>query len=158
MNESLALRLKTIVENAIPVLVRITESKAATRPAPGKWSAKEILGHLIDSASNNHQRFIRAQFRPDLVFDGYDQDEWVRVQGYQDQSWGDLINLWAYFNLHLAHAIGRVPVKELTRERHPHTLYRIAFRTIPEDEPATLGYFIDDYIVHLEHHLKQIGG
>src|SRR4030095_11660433 len=65
-----------------------------------KWSAKQIIGHLIDSASNNHQRFVRAQFTNDLVCSGYAQDDWVATQKYNDESWPDLVQLWAGYNMH----------------------------------------------------------
>ena len=66
----------------------------------GSWTKKEILGHLIDSAAINHQRFVRAQFTDDLVFDGYVQDDWVKVQDYQNRDWRELVELWHGYNRH----------------------------------------------------------
>ena len=68
-------------------LLAMTDEQAAVRPAEGKWSAKEIIGHLIDSASNNHGRFVRAQLQDDLIFSGYAQADWVAVQRYQERDW-----------------------------------------------------------------------
>ena len=73
------------VDRATDRLLTFSDIEAATRPAPGKWSRKEIIGHLIDSASNNHGRFVRAQLQDDLIFAGYDQEEWVRAQRYQER-------------------------------------------------------------------------
>ena len=83
-------------------LRRIDESTASKRPAPGKWSKKEILGHLIDSAANNHQRFVRLQLGPRIDLPEYDGDEWVRVQNYQERSWLQIIDLWQTYNTQLA--------------------------------------------------------
>ena len=67
-------------------LLQIDDDEAVRKSSPEKWSTKEIIGHLIDSASNNHQRFVRAQFSDDLVFPGYQKDEWIAVQHYQNES------------------------------------------------------------------------
>src|SRR5262252_10395120 len=87
----------------------IGEAAASRRPAPGKWSKKEILGHLIDSATNNHQRFVRAQISDELTFPGYEQDEWVRRQDYNSKPWNELVELWRLFNRHVAHIIRNLP-------------------------------------------------
>jgi hypothetical protein len=80
------------IDAAELALKAISDEASRVSPAPGKWSPREIVGHLIDSASNNHQRFVRAQFQDDLVFSGYDQDRWVAVQRYQEAPWSELID------------------------------------------------------------------
>lgn len=145
------------VESASRFLRGLTEEECAARREAGAWSVKETLGHLIDSAANNHQRFVRAQFQDDLCFPGYAQDEWVAAQRYHDSSWPRLVELWRSYNLHLIHVVSRIPEDELKRPRHPHTLHRIAFKLVDEREPATLEYLVRDYVEHLEHHLRQIG-
>ncbi len=123
----------------------IDPATAAERPAPGKWSPKEIVGHLIDSAANNHQRFVRAQEAPDQQFPGYAQDHWVRAQDYQSRDWEPLIDLWQAYNLHLAHVIRAIPAEMLeTRLR------------VGDGEPVTLGFLVGDYLRHLRHHVHQI--
>ena len=82
---------------------------AGRRPAAETWSPKEVLGHLIDSAANNHQRFVRAQETDALRLPGYEQNHWVRSQGYNDAEWTHLVALWTHFNLHLADVIARIP-------------------------------------------------
>jgi hypothetical protein len=121
-----------------------------------KWSKKEILGHLIDSASNNHQRFVRAQFTDDLVFPGYDQVEWVRVQDYQNINWQSLVELWKDFNFLIIHILSRISEQDLKKTRVNHNLDQIAWKEIPVNQPATLEYFVKDYYGHLRHHLNQI--
>ncbi|OEK02240.1 hypothetical protein BFP97_12250 [Roseivirga sp. 4D4] len=148
--------LKEVVLAAFEQLITVEESDAEKRPAPGKWSAKEIIGHLIDSASNNHGRFVRAQDSDDLVGVGYDQDEWVTSQNYQAVNWHDLLILWRQLNLHIAHVMNQTPDNVRNKERVKHNLHKIAFYTVQENEPATLDYFMQDYVVHLKHHLGQV--
>ena len=151
-----ALDLLNTVERAVPALLAFDDETARRRPSPGKWSAKEIIGHLVDSASNNHQRFVRAVFQDDLVFAGYDQAHWVSVQHYQDAQWNELIRLWASFNRHLAHVMASIP-QTARRHRHArHNLHRIAWQPVEEHVPASLDYLMDDYVAHLHHHLRQI--
>jgi hypothetical protein len=136
-------------------LLTLTPDQAAARPAPDKWSPKEIIGHLIDSASNNHGRFVRAQLQDDLIFDGYEQAEWVRVQGYQERNWADLVRLWKALNDHLAHVMESAGTEALTRPRGRHNLDALAWQPLSDGQPATLEYFIRDYVGHMKHHLRQ---
>lgn len=144
MKEALQ-KLRTILETTPPRLEAIGESGSETRTAVGKWSRKEILGHLIDSASNNHQRFVRAQLETRISFPGYAQTSWVEAQGYQNQTWGDLVRLWTSYNLHLLHVASRIPPEKLANTC-----------TIGDQEPVTLEFLVRDYVRHLEHHLSQI--
>ena len=150
--------LRDAVASALPALTAISDAAASMPRAPGKWSRKEIVGHLIDSASNNHERFVRAQFTDDLVCPTYDQDVWVRVQRYGDAPWNELVALWSHFNMQLARVIEATPLDVRVRPRVRHNLDRVAFRPLPLGDPATLEYFMADYVVHLEHHLAQILG
>jgi len=144
------------IDHAGARLQEISEAHAATPPAAGKWSPKQIVGHLIDSAANNHQRFVRAQFSDDLVFPGYDQEAWVEVQRYNDESWSRLVQLWQNYNLHLCHLISKTPEVVRLKLRTSHNLDRIAWKTVSAAEPVTLEYFMRDYVAHLQNHLNQI--
>ena len=146
------------VEEASARMLSMTEAESRVPLADEKWSAKETLGHLIDSASNNHQRLVRAQFKEDLVFQGYEQDAWVRVQAYQDEPWPLLVNLWKFYNLHLAHVCRRAPESERLRARREHNLHEIGWVPVAAEEPATLEYMMRDYVAHLKNHLRQIFG
>lgn len=86
--------LRETVDRAAEQLLEVSEEAAAVRPSPGRWSAKEVVGHLIDSAAHNHQRFVRAQWQERLVFAGYEQDAWVAAQRYGDAPWVELVVLW----------------------------------------------------------------
>jgi hypothetical protein len=134
----------------------MTDAAASVPRAPGKWSPKEIIGHLIDSAANNHARFVRAQSTDHLVCEGYDQDAWVQLQRYQERPWTNLVQLWRDYNLHLAAVMASADRHAVERPRTRHNLARVAFAPISPDQPATLGYFMRDYVDHLEHHLRQI--
>ena len=134
----------------------IAPEQSRNKVADDNWSRIEILGHLVDSAANNHQRFVRAQFTDDLVFPGYEQDGWVSVQKYRDESWPDLIQLWSSYNLHLLHVFSAIPETVLTKSRDRHNLDEIALELVPKNQPATLEYLIRDYVDHLRHHLNQI--
>lgn len=153
-----ARRLRDVLAAAEPLLTAMSDADSARRPAPGKWSPREIIGHLVDSASNNHQRFVRAAWQNDLVFQGYEQDRWVALQDYQHASWTELLTLWLTFNRHIARVMSAIPVDVRRRVHTRHNLDEIAWRAVPANEPATLDYFMDDYVGHLEHHLRQVLG
>ncbi|HEX7069580.1 MAG TPA: DinB family protein, partial [Rhodothermales bacterium] len=108
-------------------------------------SIQQLLGHLIDSAANNHQRFVRAQHANPLVFPKYEQDDWVNVQRYEELPWSDVVDLWFSYNRHLAHVMRRIPAR--ARE--------VECRIGPY-EPVSLAYIVLDYNTHLRHHLAQI--
>jgi hypothetical protein len=145
MND-LSAKLLSVVEVA-ELRLRAVSEVESTKPAlPGGWSRKQVIGHLIDSASNNHQRFVRAALQPSLEFPGYDQSGNVRVQAIQEADWTLLVSLWAAYNRYLAHIIAHLPAAKL------ETVCRIG--TGPA---VTLGFVASDYLTHLLHHLNQIG-
>jgi hypothetical protein len=139
------MELRAEVERAASRFRTFGESEATAGRGAGKWVKKEILGHLIDSAANNHQRFVRAQLESPLVLSGYDQEAWVSVQRYRERSWAELVELWAALNLHVAAVIEGVPPEKLQTPC-----------TIGDREPCSLEWWMRDYLRHLEHHLAQL--
>ena len=137
--------LSSAVASALPRLQAISEEVAAQKPAPHKWSKKEILGHLVDSAANNHQRFMRLQLQPEISLPGYDQDSWVRLNRYQQAPWRDIVTLWSAYNQHLTTVIESLDDATLGHVWHS------------PDGDVTLEFIATDYVRHLKHHLKQIG-
>jgi len=127
-------------------LAAIPNSVAAAKPAPESWSQKQELGHLIDSAANNHQRIVRAQLEDNLALPDYDGDRWVEIHSYQNRDWTELIALWRVGNSHLLCAADSAPDSSWN-----HRL------TIGGSEPVTLRFVIDDYINHMANHLRHIG-
>ena len=148
--------LERTVDETTDWLVTLPDDVVRWRPRANAWSPIEIMGHLIDSAANNHRRFVEAQLQQDMIFDGYAQDAWVRLQQYQESPWPDLVGLWAAYNDHLADVVRAMPIEALDRPRPRHNLHEVAWQPVAEDRPATLGWFVRDYVGHLEHHLAQI--
>jgi hypothetical protein len=144
------------LSDAAPRLLAISEQQSEVPRAEDKWSAKQVIGHLIDSATNNHQRFVRAQFTDELIFLGYEQNEWVRVEHFQEEPWRDLIQLWRLYNQHILHIMKYAPEDTRTKLRQRHNLHQLASEQIKEDEPVTLEFFMRDYVDHMKKHLKQI--
>jgi hypothetical protein len=138
--------LQHTIDAALPKLHAISDAAATEPRAQGKWSRKEIIGHLIDSASNNHQRFIRAQETSRLVFPPYEQNHWSASQHCNERRWTDLVSLWHAYNAHLVHVITWIPDEHLAAQC-----------VIEEDEPVTLEFLVSDYVRHLRHHLAQVG-
>lgn len=144
--DPIAQHLLATIQKALPLLRQISDAEAAAKPNPDKWSKKEILGHLIDSASNNQHKFVRTmQAESPTSFVGYAQNFWVEAQQYQESDWQNLVSLWESYNRHLAHIIQHTPTEK--REN------RIS---IEGSQPFTLGFIMTDYVEHLKHHLKQI--
>jgi len=127
------------------LLGAIPDAEASVKRSLNGWSAKEIIGHLIDSACNNQQKFVRAMAGSGSDFPRYEQEHWVDSQRYNEEGWHDLIALWRAYNIHLAHVIGNVESRLLSNSID-----------IPGLGPQTLEFLMRDYVVHLKHHLRQI--
>jgi DinB superfamily len=140
-------RLAAILATTPLRLVDISKGDASHPLAAGRWSKKELLGHLIDSAANNHQRFVRAQLAGSYDGPTYQQEQWVVAQGYASESWFDLVNLWLFYNRHLLHVIRLVPEAAWP-----------VLCAIGGSAPVPLSEVISSYVDHLEHHLGQILG
>lgn len=137
-------------------LFELHDTQMSKVRTPGSWSRKEILGHLIDSASVNHQRIIESQLSGSIVFTGYDHQEWVKLSGYQAMIWEEVVTMWCAYNMHICTIIDRIPESVLEKQHDEHSYDRMAFREVSADESSTLGYLIEDYFAHMQYHLDQI--
>jgi hypothetical protein len=140
---SAADRINHLTKTITPLLLKIPENEISNKPSPQKWSKKQILGHLVDSAANNHRRFIAARIEslPNIF---YNQDEWNNLTHYNEMDTKVLIHLWEHYNNFIAHIIRYIPKADLARK----------CRTGKSEH--TLAFLVTDYVVHLEHHLRQL--
>lgn len=148
--------LKEITLQAFEEFILLEDKDTTAKPDSNQWSPQEILGHLLDSATINHGRFVRAQFSNDLVVEKYAQDDWVRVQDYQGQNWQDLLITWRQLNLLISNLMFNTAPEVRDQERKEHNLHETAMHSFDSEKPVTLGDFMSDYVEHLKHHLGQI--
>jgi len=143
--EKVANELRDLISAFGPKLRQLDDAEISVRPRPDKWARKEVLGHLIDSASNNQQKFVRMMAQPHLDFVGYKQDQWVDHQNYAAADWQGMIRLWESYNEHVAFLIETIDPKY-----YNHTI------SIDDAGPFTLEFIMPDYVEHMKHHLRQI--
>ncbi|NNG26191.1 MAG: DinB family protein [Ignavibacteriaceae bacterium] len=151
MNEELkdvVNRLKNNIKTVPGKFLNFPEEKLNKKAAPTKWSKKELLGHLVDSAANNHHRFVKAQFQEEPFYmDDYAQNEWVDVQKYNDKETRSLVELWKVYNQHILFIMENIPKKNLK------------IKCIAEDafeNAETIFLLMKDYVDHMDHHLNKI--
>ena len=138
-----ASELESLIESWRRRLLDVGAPAANAEPAPDRWSISEVVGHLVDSACNNHQRFVRAQYCTELVFPKYDQNEWVAAANYRECDWESLVELWYHYNRQIAGLIRNMRTSSLSTPC-----------TITLYEPCTLGFLVCDYLDHMKHHLS----
>ena len=137
--------LSLILDESSSLIREISGEDFNHKPSPNKWSKKELLGHLVDSAFNNLQRFIRAQYE-DIPFIRYDQDAWVNFNNYQQYDRETVLNLWLSMNRHIMHVISSADKNKLQR----------LCKTSMDGEPKSIEWLFVDYVKHLHYHLGQI--
>lgn len=147
---------KKIILNNGKLLSQLSDESCSIRKSEDKWSQKEVLGHLIDSANVNYNRFIMAISKNDLVFDSYPQDDWVQLQKYNKRDWLELMQLWKSINMHIDELVKSIPESAKNKLVLIHNFDKICWKVVGKNEKSSLSYLIKDYIGHLEHHMKQI--
>ena len=140
------IKLRALLNEVPPRLNKLPLSQVELKPSPVKWSPKEELGHLLDSAANNHQRIVRTQLEDEPKMPGYDGNAWVKLHKYQHRDWPEMIELWHALNQQLLAAAEAVP-----DPAWPRTC------TIADSLPLTLKFVFEDYVDHMVHHLRHIG-
>ena len=140
-NREIADGIESLIGDWIVKLRKLEPATVNVKPAPDRWSVAELIGHLIDSACNNHQRFVRAQFCDELTFPKYEQNEWVSAADYGNCNWTSLVDLWYHYNRLVAHIIRNLPESKVSIPC-----------TITPYETVTLGDLVTDYLEHLNHH------
>ena len=138
--------LRTLLQHLPTRLEGLPRDRVLRKPAPDRWSPQEELGHLLDSAANNHQRIVRTQLEDKPAMPGYDGDRWVALHRYQQRDWRELIALWRALNEQLLAAATAVPESGWRRTC-----------TIAGSAPVTLAFVFEDYLHHMVHHLRHIG-
>ncbi|HEX4136752.1 MAG TPA: DinB family protein [Bryobacteraceae bacterium] len=145
MAKALSLQLQEAIDSELPHLNALTDQAAAQNDGrPGTWTRKQELGHLIDSATNNHVRFVLASVDGEFRGQGYAQDQWVEAHGYRDIEWRTLVDFWYRYNSLLVRVIERIPDERLEN------------RCVIGWGVQTLGFVIEDYVLHMQHHLDHL--
>ncbi|MGD0890752.1 MAG: DinB family protein [Terracidiphilus sp.] len=126
-------------------LLELSPALADTPWRDGGWTRKQIVGHLLDSAANNRQRFVRAAI--DGAYSGpqYAQEGWVAAHGYAAQKWETLLSWWQVEHDILAAVVDRIPEGRLE-----------ANCIVGDDAPVTLRFLIEDYLAHQRWHFDQL--
>ena len=143
--EETAAEIESVIESWRARLLGLNAKSAHAKPEADRWSISEVIGHLVDSACNNHQRFVRAQFCTELVFPKYEQNEWVAAANYRDCDWNSLVQLWFHYNRQIAVLIRNIPNSKLQTPC-----------TITPYETCTLEFLVTDYLDHLNHHFAKL--
>lgn len=148
MTRDLSISLERAIQSELPLLRALPEDSTTVRPGGDSgWSPKEELGHLIDSAANNHARFVRALIEPEFHGPTYAQNEWVTVHRYQEMPWLTIVEFWYRYNNFIAALLTRVPENKL------QTLCFVG-----SDKGVSLEFLVADYVLHMQHHLDHILG
>ena len=139
--------LRRIVDEYVQKLRSLSESEFHSRPSSEKWSKKEVIGHLIDSAHSNYRRFLTGQYEPTPPKIHYDQEFWVEQARYQDMESEDLITLWKLMNERICIVLENMaPEKGLKQCDTGKTAVEL----------HTIEWLASDYVKHLKHHLNQV--
>ncbi len=146
MTVDLSASLQQLIERELPHLGALPESVTDVRPAGDEtWSPREEMGHLIDSAANNHIRFARAMMEPEFRGPPYAQNDWVSVHRYQEMPWLKIVDFWFHYNRFLLNLLAAVPEEKLLTKCY-----------VGSGEGVTLQFLIEDYVLHMQHHIDHL--
>jgi hypothetical protein len=144
----LAAQLRHTIDRELRALQALDSERSLLKPAgPDSWSPRQELGHLIDSAANNHIRFVLAATQPEFHGPGYAQNAWVDVHGYQEMSWNAIVKFWSEYNYFISDLIQNIAGERLSAQCH-----------VGNGAPVSLGFLLADYILHMQHHIDHLLG
>jgi len=146
MPDSLSQYLQHTIDRELPHLRALTDEQAS-HSLRGGWTRKQELGHLIDSAANNHVRFVVATLQKSYQGSTYDPDGWVALHGYSHLPWPTIVDFWYQYNSMLAQLIWNIAEDKLEHQCE-----------IGDSAPISLGFLIEDYVLHMQHHIDQLMG
>ena len=148
MPSDLSSLLLETIERELPHLREMPDERASIHPnGPVSWSPGQELGHLIDSAANNHVRFVRATLEPEYRGPAYAQNDWVAIHGYREMPWPEIVDFWYSYNALLARVLASIPAGCLDKKCF-----------IAAGAPVTLAFLIEDYVLHMRHHIDHLLG
>jgi hypothetical protein len=140
--------LEQVLRREAPLLRALPEAAAEVRPGGGDtWSPKEELGHLIDSAANNHVRFVRALIESEFRGPSYAQNAWVQVHRYQEMPWAAIVDFWYRYNKFLIGLLSHIPETKLRTACY-----------VGADGGVSLQFLVGDYVLHMQHHVDHLLG
>jgi len=139
--------LNQLIDSLTLKFNRYSEEEFSAKPNPKKWSKKEVLGHLIDSALNNHRRFVCGQYESKPPHIVYDQDFWVAANNYQHTNKEEVIQLWALMNKRICTTLATIPTENYSKECNTSK---------GAEQLHSLEWLAADYVKHLKHHVNQI--
>jgi hypothetical protein len=146
MVQDLSQSLRHLIRQELPPLRAVPEATAEIRPGgPTTWSPKEELGHLIDSAANNHARFVRALIEPEFHGPSYAQNDWVRIHRYQEMPWLEIVEFWFHYNIFIAELLKRIPEEKL-----------LTTCFVGSGPGVSLDFLVQDYVLHMRHHVDHL--
>jgi len=139
------LELNSIINDFYNKYKGLDNEIASKRPGTDRWTLKEIVGHLIDSASNNHQRFVRLQIANELIFPGYGKDnsKWLEIEKYNELNFSDIVLLWKQYNVLIGNIIKEVDESKLGN-----------YWKKPDGDKIALKDLMIDYVRHIKEHVK----
>jgi hypothetical protein len=138
--------LASLIQHERPLLRALPETEAEIRPGDETtWSPKEELGHLIDSAANNHIRFTRALIEPEFRGPSYAQNDWVRTHRYQEMPWLTIVEFWFHYNSFITALLKRVPEEKL-----------LTVCYVGSGAGVSLQFLVEDYVLHMQHHIDHL--
>ena len=147
--ESIIHELLSLINEWEPRLLALSNGAISERRNTQNRSIKQIVGHMVDSASNNTHRIVHLQYQKSpLIFPDYanlgNNDRWISIQNYQDEEWNELVQLWKCTNIHITHVIRNVDTEKLENEWISASNQKVSLRAMIVDFPRHFKLHLDE--------------